>query len=274
MVPVIHEPEREYHAKAKHYLSSHQLADFRKCPKLLHRKRSGLIPDMESNAYLIGRAAHCLILEGRAEFDGRYLIGGGPINERTGKPFGAQTKAFAEWRVNEPRDVLSDVQGADVVRMADAVAAHAAAKALLSAGEAEAVVRIEYCGVPSQIRIDWWRAGGLVDGTPAGGPRIVDLKTCDDIDWFESDARRFGYLHQMAFYAGVIEAAGRVFPAVSIIAVEKKEPYRCGVWDVGRASLQLARRENEAAIREFRECEQAGVWPTRYEKVRVLEVAA
>lgn len=274
MVPVIHEPEREYHAKAKHCLSSHQLADFRKCPELLRRKRSGLIPDVESNAYLIGRAAHCLILEGQTEFDDRYLIGGGPINERTGKPFGPQTKAFAEWRVNEPRDVLSDVQGADVVRMADAVAAHTAAAALLSTGEPEAVVRTEYCGVPSQIRIDWWRAGGLVDGTAADGPRIVDLKTCDDIDWFESDARRFGYLYQMAFYAGVIEAAGHVFPDVSIIAVEKKEPYRCGVWDIGRASLQLARRENEAAICEFRECEQAGVWPTRYEKVRVLEVAA
>ena len=31
---LIHESAEEYHAKAKHYLSSHQLADFRKCPQL------------------------------------------------------------------------------------------------------------------------------------------------------------------------------------------------------------------------------------------------
>lgn len=273
MIPIIHEAEHDYHGKARHYLSSHQLADFRKCPELLHRKRSGLIPDSQSSAYLIGRAAHCLILEGEAEFDGRYLIGGGPINDRTGKPFGRETKAFADWKADEPRDVINDTQGADVILMADAVAAHPEAQVLLAAGEPEAVVRIDYCGSPSQIRMGWWRPGGLVDGTAADVPRFVDLKTCDDLDWFEADARRFGYLHQMAFYAGVIEAASNVFPNVSIIAVEKKEPYRCGVWEVGRASLQLARRENEAAIREFQKCEASGEWPTRYEKVRVLEMA-
>jgi hypothetical protein len=215
MIPIIHEAEHEYHGKAKHYLSSHQLADFRKCPELLRRKRSGLIPDSQSSAYLIGRATHCLILEGEVEFDDRYLIGGGPVNDRTGKPFGRETKAFAEWKADEPRDVISDTQGADVIRMADAVATHPEAQALLSTGEPEAVVRIDYCGSPSQIRMDWWRSDS---------PRFVDLKTCDDLDWFEADARRFGYLHQMAFYAGVIEAAGHVFPNVSIIAVEKKNP--------------------------------------------------
>ena len=35
---LIHESAEEYHAKAKHYLSSHQLADFRKCPQLYYRK--------------------------------------------------------------------------------------------------------------------------------------------------------------------------------------------------------------------------------------------
>jgi hypothetical protein len=35
---LIHESADEYRAKAKHYLSSHQLADFRKCPQLYYRK--------------------------------------------------------------------------------------------------------------------------------------------------------------------------------------------------------------------------------------------
>ena len=30
---------------------------------------------------------------------------------------------------------------------------------------------------------------------------IADLKTCDNLDWFEADARRYGYAHQLAFCA-------------------------------------------------------------------------
>ena len=52
---LIHEPADVYHANAGEYLSSHLLADFRKCPLLYHRKRSGLIPDEDRPAYLVGR---------------------------------------------------------------------------------------------------------------------------------------------------------------------------------------------------------------------------
>lgn len=271
---VIHEPENEYHGKARQNLSSHQLGDFRKCPELYHRKKSGLVPDVDSTAYLIGRAAHCLTLEGKQEFDRRYLVGGGPVNPKTGKPYGTATKAFALWKATEPRDVLTDTQYADICRMADSVRSHPTALTLLSAGDAEAVLRHPYCDVPCQIRMDWWRPGGLVDGTAADSPRIVDLKTCDDRDWFQADARRFGYVNQLAFYAAVVRAAANELPDVSIVAVEKKEPYRCGVWHLDRPGLVLAIRENEAAIAELKRCQRVGVWPTRYEQPRTLEYAA
>ena len=63
---LIHESADEYHAKAKHYLSSHQLADFRKCPQLYYRKKYHRHTQEESPAYLVGRAAHVLILEAPA----------------------------------------------------------------------------------------------------------------------------------------------------------------------------------------------------------------
>ena len=55
---LIREPAEEYHAKAKDYLSSHQLGDFRKCPALYRKKKLGLVPDEDRPAYQIGRAAH------------------------------------------------------------------------------------------------------------------------------------------------------------------------------------------------------------------------
>ena len=95
MVKLTIEPAEVYHAKAKDNLSSHQLADYRKCPLLYHRKRLGLIPQKDSTAYLVGRAAHTLILEGRERFEAEYAVGG-PINPKTEKPYGPTTKAFAE----------------------------------------------------------------------------------------------------------------------------------------------------------------------------------
>jgi hypothetical protein len=64
-------PADEYHAESRsgRYMSSHLLADFRESPELYHRKTSGEIAQTESPALALGRAAHCLILEGRMAFD-------------------------------------------------------------------------------------------------------------------------------------------------------------------------------------------------------------
>ena len=75
-------PAEEYHAASRsgRYMSSHLLADFRESPELYRRKTSGEIAEGESPALALGRAAHCLILEGRAAFDEQYLVADGPVN--------------------------------------------------------------------------------------------------------------------------------------------------------------------------------------------------
>ncbi|NLE57458.1 MAG: hypothetical protein GX616_03800, partial [Planctomycetes bacterium] len=100
------EPADEYHAKAGEYLSSHQLLDFMACPWLYRKKQLGLIVDTDSPALLLGRATHVRILEGRDAYETQFAIGG-PINPRTGKPFGSTTKAFAEWAEAQGKPVLS-----------------------------------------------------------------------------------------------------------------------------------------------------------------------
>ena len=190
---LLREPADEYHARAGEYLSSHQLGDFRKSPLLYRRKRLGLIPDVDRPAYVLGRAAHTLILEGRVRFDEEYAVGG-PVNPKTGRVYGSNTKAFTDWAETQGKPVITDTQFQLMLRMHLAVAQNTLAADLLSTGVAEAVVRQDYCDVPPlvvpcQIRMDWYR--------PDCG--IVDLKTCDDLDWFQADARRFGYVYQMAF---------------------------------------------------------------------------
>ncbi len=253
----------DYHAKADRYLSSHQLLDFIKCPWLHRKKHLGLIDETESTSYLIGRGAHVRILEGRHAYESAFALGG-PINPSTGKPFGANTKAFAEWAALQGKPVLSHEQVDLIEHMAGGVAMSNAAVDLLLYGRSEGVVRATYCGTPCQIRIDWLH--------PHRG--IVDFKTCDDLTWFEADARRFGYHRQMAFYRAVLAEAldGTAVP-VYLVAVEKKEPYRCGVWRVSEDTLALAQRENESAIRQLLVCRQRDEWPTGYEEIRMLHAA-
>jgi len=256
------EPANEYHVRAGQYLSSHRLIDFMKSPWLYFKKLSGLIADRDSAAYLVGRAAHARILEGRDVYERQFALGG-PINPKTGRPFGANTKAFEEWAAAQGKPVLSLDQVDLVEQMASGVAMNDEAVDLLLYGRAEGVVRAEYSGTLCQIRIDWTH--------PHRG--IVDLKTCDELDWFEADARRYRYMTQLAFYQAVLAEAISQFAPVHIVAGEKREPYRCGVWRAGDDALAIARRENEAAIRRLLVCRQKEFWPTGYEGIRILDTS-
>ena len=258
--PLIQEPAEEYHAKAKQHLSSHQLGNFRKCPALYRKKQLGLVGDEDRPAYQIGRALHTLVLEGRAVFEREYAVGG-PINPKTGEIYGPTTKAFAQWAAEQGKAVLTVAQFDLIDSMADGVRANGMAVDLLSEGIAEGVVRTEYCGMHSQIRLDWF--------DPHRG--IVDLKTCDELTWFESDARRYGYVHQMAFYRAVLRQVIGIAMPVYLIGVEKKEPFRAGVWKIMDDIVAQAQKENEMAIERLKRCIATDTWPTGYEEIRVFD---
>ncbi len=255
------EPADEYHAKADEYLSSHQLLDFMKCPWLYRKKRLGLLADEDTPALLVGRVAHVRILEGRDAYISEFAFGG-PINPKTNKPFGANTKAYAEWAAAQNKPVISHANADLIEQMASGVGMNDAAVDLLLYGRSEGVIRTTYCDTPSQVRLDWLH--------PHRG--IVDLKTTADLTWFENDARRRRYANQLAFYQAVLaEVTGELVP-VYLVAVEKTEPFRCGVWRVSDNTLAIARQENEAAIQRLRRAWEIDAFPTGYEDIRILDV--
>jgi hypothetical protein len=249
-----------YHAKAGKYLSSHLLAEFRRNPLLFHKKELGLVQDQDRPAYVLGRAAHVLILEGRQAYERAYAFGG-PINPKTGQPFGSRTKAFQDWALEQGRPVLDDEQAALIESLDASVRAHQHAAALLAQGVAEGVIRAEYCGLPCQARLDWLN--------PERG--IVDLKTCDNLDWLQMDARSYGYAHQLAFYRSLASAVTGERLPVYLIAAEKREPLRTGVWRLSEEVLGLAQKENEEGIAHLIACREKDEWLTGYEDIRTLE---
>ncbi len=254
---LITEPESAYAARRKDHLTSHALTEFRRNPRLFRKKELGLVADADRPAFIVGRAVHTRVLEGADTFARRYAIGG-PINPKTSRPFGQDTKAYAEWATAIGKPAISQDTADLCEQLAEAVSNHLEAAALLAEGKAEGVVRAEYGGLASQIRIDWTN--------PARG--LVDLKTIDDLDYFELQARSFGYAHQLAFYRAVLAAVAGRKADVHVIAVEKKEPFRVGVWRFSDQVLDAAARENLAAIDRLKICRAQDRWPTGYEAIR------
>jgi len=256
-----YEPNDRYRELAETHLSSHALIDFIRCPALYRRKRDGLIPSYDSAALLEGRAAHTMILEGEKEFLDEYAVGG-PINPNTNKPYGHDTKAWREYEKKCGKVILSGPQATRVYRMAEGVKANKLAREMLKNGRPEVVVRSECVVGSRQIRIDWL--------SPEHG--IVDLKTCESLTKFQWNARDFRYHNQAAFYQEGLAAAIGLYVPFHFIVVEKKEPFRCGVWEVSDNTMALALDENKRAMAELADCMNDRVWPTRYEKKRILEI--
>ena len=263
-------PSDEYHEAARRgkYLSSHLLADFRSCPRLYRKKMTGEIEPSDTTAYQLGRALHILILEGRSRFDEEYIISSGPINPKTKEPFGKLTKAYKEWAAAQKRPVFSSEEFGWMLKLQQSVALHPIASSLLERGRAEGTVRVSLHGELCQIRMDWFN--------PDYGERpvIVDLKTTENLSFFERDARKYSYPEQLAFYRDVLrEAMGGGFDDgvdVYIIAVEKREPYRCGVWKLTDELLDQCSATNRMAMSLLKECRCMNDWPTGYEAMRVM----
>ena len=182
------------------------------------------------------------------------------MNPKTGEPYGKATKAYADWLASQTKEIVSQKDFGFILKLQKSVWTHPTASALLDNGASEATVRASYCDVPCQIRMDWFSCEY----------GIVDLKTCDSLKWFEADCKRFGYIHQMAFYRAVLrESIGETVP-VHLVAVEKNEPFSTGVWELSPSVLEEAKLVNEAALARYRKCLQSGEWPTGYEEVRVI----
>lgn len=260
------EPEDEYHARSKsgEIMSSGMLKKFRECPFAYHQAVIGQTKDRDSAAYRFGRAVHKIILEGVPAFNKAYTADG-PINPKTGKTYGAGTKSHDDWLAANgyTRDqIISEEELDTLVRMENMTRRHAEAAAYLDFGWPELVVRADLHGVPCQIRMDW------LTNDAQGNIFMLDVKTTEDITWFESDARRYGYPHQFAFYRDVAQTAVGLPVYVAAIVVEKKEPFRVGMWRMPTEVLDYYSAANKAALENFKQCQVANEWPTGYEAAR------
>jgi len=253
-----------YFSEYSGYMTSHKLMTFEKSPALYFQHVTQPEPRSESAAFAFGSACHMRTLEGRAVFENEYVVADGPINARTGKPYGSDSKVFADWyaeMTSSGHQVISTADAQVIEQIALNVHQHEVAKGLLAQGKPELTVRAEMQKVDCQSRLDWYDQAAAV---------LVDLKTCDDLAWFEHSFKKYRYGLQLAFYQLMLQSLEGKLPAVFIIAVEKKKPHRVGVWQISDATLAIERAKVRDLLSEFGKCVQHSTWPTRYEMLREL----
>ncbi|MBN1436188.1 MAG: PD-(D/E)XK nuclease-like domain-containing protein [Sedimentisphaerales bacterium] len=253
------ETTEQYRAQKGKCLTGPLLMDFDECPWLYHRQISEQIRDRRE--YLVDRAAHVRILEGREVYEQTFALGG-PINQKTGKPFDRFDREFSKWLKKQDGKPRLEHDQVDLIeQMAAGLAQNDLAVDLLLYGRSNGVVRTNYCGLPCQAWFDWVH--------PHRG--IVDFQPCYSLDLTDCELQRSSCQRQLAFDRALLAQRldGLLVP-VYVIGIERDEPFRCGVWQISDEVLAKSQAENEASIAKLIECQQHGRWSTNFEELRIV----
>ena len=134
------------------------------------------------------------------------------------------------------------------------VLAHPLAAELIRRGQREVSVFAKHgpTGLLRKGRMD------VVATDDAGLTTIADVKTTNDAspEEFARTIATWGYHRQAAYYIDLVGASFFVF-----IAVEKEPPYAVNVFALDEESIEIGRRDNEAALAKVAECTATGIWP-------------
>jgi hypothetical protein len=148
--------------------------------------------------------------------------------------------------------LMSAAEMTTIANVADAVASHPEASALLSEGKPEVSIIGTIDEVPVKARIDWYRPGVL-----------VDLKTTSDAseDAFQRQSYNLGYHIQMAWYRDMLRGAAMPVNECYIIAVESAAPHGVMVYQMDPAAMALGEEIYMAKLAQYGHCLDFGRWP-------------
>lgn len=215
-----------------------------------------------SPAMSTGRAMNDFLTCTAAEFAERYTVEPGPVNPKTGKPFGSDTKAYLEWAARLTKSHVTPEDHKMFGDMAQAYANHAFIKSLQGYEcLPNIVLKAEIGHVTCLAKIDKLYVSDKA-------VLAVDVKTTEDLLAFDRTADRLSYREQQALVALILKANGIAQPQVFIAAIEKGAIPRCGVFGV--KDLDRWEERLVALLAEYAANLKSGVFATRFEALRAL----
>lgn len=201
-----------------------------------------------TEAMLFGRAVHCYVLEGKAEFLKRYKVT---------KKMSRNTKVWKALVKEESREVLQVQEMAQIFGVRKGIQNHPRAKELLSGGKKEVVViwYDQQTGILCKAKIDYM-------SDPALG-YIVDLKTTKSANpkEFARAIINLGYHRQAYHYlSGVNAESPYLYNDFKFIACEVRPPFRVQIFTLDAEFMALGKTEIEELLRIEEACVAADEW--------------
>ncbi len=218
-------------------------------------------PDEQTDAMVLGSALHARLLEMTTA---QHLIIDGPINEKTGKPFGTDTNAYRDYAKLHPGKIILSGDGrARLDGMAESVMRHSLARKLVEAkGETELVMVWDDCGVRCKGRLD------------KDVPQLLafDVKSTVNASpskWANA-VHDYGYHVQAEFYRRGMDATGIGGKPFVFLVVEKRPPYGVVIYEIDPESMAVAKHQIDRALAMVAACQKAGAWPGYAEEVQTV----
>jgi exodeoxyribonuclease VIII len=253
----------EYHSIDA--LSNSSLSVLKRSPTEFHaRFISKTLKTEETDAMRLGSAVHMLALEPE-RFDEEYWISTGPINASTGKPYGRDTKKFADWlaevEANDKRKLILQDEFAESIEIAKAFQSHPNIVSIMAA-KTEKVFERGYEMAYLVDNQDPIRLKCKPDCVIPSEGLIIDLKTTSDPhpDAWKWSAEEYGYHRQAAIYLQAMEAYyGRQFRFLFGV-VRSRAPYEVGVYELDDDSISRGWNQVESLIAEYAQRKREDNW--------------
>lgn len=264
MLEPIVETYESYCHRARKRITPRDFVTFLRCPLEFKLQKEGLMPRTRSNMSAIRRGVMLHALDLQDRFDAEFAIGG-PINEKTGKPFGVDTKAYSLWLAEQNKMFALDLDThAKVIDMAGQV------KERVSAW-------VDGPGVSKDVTFENGKCVSRVDGvcphSSGEGFVMLNVAVTDDLDGFEWEARRAKQHYRTAFATKCLGTPPGVYMGTAcLVVVETRQPHRVGIWNLeGRQLFDMVAAVDET-LYEIQICTEKDNWPTGYEEPRTLPV--
>lgn len=220
-------------------IGSHLAMTMLESPRLFRDRQTGLVPFEDRPCLELGRIVHMAVLE-----PARYAAqvkGTGPINEKTGRPYGRDTAAWREWEQANPGVIVPEPWlPLAIERMPAEV------RAALRGTVREGSIYAQHEGIDVKCRADAYAPGVFRDlktiGDTRGGlDRAIDRAMQSHHYWFQ--AGWYATVHQLAFSG--------VAPEFEFIFMETEPPYRWRIVPMEPDAMAYALDKAEQVMAEI-----------------------
>jgi hypothetical protein len=213
-------------------------------PRLFRDHQIGVHKRKDSESMSFGRAAHMRFTEPE-KF--ALMAKQGPVNEKTGRPYGKDTLAFEAWQKINPGAIMV---GQDDMQRLTYMAARMPDKVrdiLCAPGIAEVSYFVEINGIKAKCRPDW-----------ISHSVIYDIKTIGNIADAEKHISKYKYWFSHAWYRAVVKAESNESLPFRFIFAETAAPFRWRIVDIDADWIGYADAKVNSVMREIAYAERSG----------------